>query len=224
MRTGQALAHRVTTMPELNANGPAAPPTLVVPYPRRLGASPHDTASHRALAGKLAILLGCPCAFDYEPGGARPGGERIYYVPAMTLGAPAAARLGIESEADLYGGVVTYEFVATISISLPALERAHAAPPLGWEAKLGERLRGCVLPGYTVFSSRDALRAGALLLRDGPVRIKPVHATAGRGQLTAHDEADLRAAVRGLDESEFAQCGLVLEEYLDSVVTYSVGV
>ena len=212
-------------MSKLKANGSAAPPALVVPYPRRLGASAHDIASHRSLAGKLATVLGCPCVLDYEPGGdARPGRERIYYVPAMTLGAPAAERLGIGNEADLYGGVVPYEFVATKAISHPVLERAHAAPPPGWEARLGERLRGCVLQGYTVFSCQDALRAGALLLRDGPVRIKPVHATAGRGQLTAHDEADLRAAVRSLDESEFAQCGLVLEEHLEDVDTYSVGV
>src|SRR5690606_41689360 len=118
------------------------------------------------------------------------------------------------------GGVVTDEFVAPRAVSLPGPDRAHAAARHGWEARLGERLRGCVLQGYTVFSCQDALRAGALLLRDGPVRIKPVHATAGRGQLTAHDEADLRAAVRSLDESEFAQCGLVLEEHLEDVDTY----
>ncbi|MBO9353795.1 DUF3182 family protein [Bordetella petrii] len=212
-------------MPTLSASPLAPRPDLVVAYPRRLGATAHDTATHRALAGKLAHLLGCPCAADYEPAQQPRGaaGGKIYYVPAITLGTPAAARLGIQAESDLYGGVVPYEFVATKAITHPMLDDARAAPPPGWAPGLGARLRDAVLAGYTVFSTEDALRAGTLLLRDGALRIKPVQATAGRGQVKVSDAAGLREALRAQDETEMAQCGLVLEEHLDEVVTYSVG-
>ncbi|MBV7486108.1 DUF3182 family protein [Bordetella sp. BOR01] len=211
-------------MPTLPASNPDSRPDLVVAYPRRLGACAHDTASHRALAARLASLLGCPCDPDYDPA-PRPGGRRgkIYYVPAMTLGSPAAARLDIRTEADLFGGVVPYDFVASKAITHPVPDAALAPPPAGWSARLGLRLQDAVLAGYTVFSAEDALHAGTLLLRDGPVRLKPVQATAGRGQVKMCDQAALREAVRGQDVNEIAQCGLVLEEHLEDVVTYSVG-
>ena len=212
-------------MPTLSAPSPDFHIDLVVAYPRRLGASAHEMASHRALTSKLAKLLGCACAIDYEPV-QQPRNhtdERIYYVPNMTLSSSAAARLGIHSDADLYGGVVPYEFVATKAITHPMLNEAHEPPPVGWSAQMGARLKDAVLAGYTVFSTEDALRAGALLLRSGAVRIKPVQATAGRGQMKVTDEAGLREALRAQDELETAQFGLVLEEHLDDVVTYSVG-
>ncbi|HYG44164.1 MAG TPA: DUF3182 family protein [Bordetella sp.] len=211
-------------MPTLPASNPEFRPDLVVAYPRRLGACTHDVASHRALAEKLASVLGCPCATHYQPPqkpAGRPG--KIYYVPAMTLGTPAAARLGIRTESHLFGGVVPYDFVASKAITHPLPEGAQAPAPAGWSLEMGARLQDAVLAGYTVFSAEDALHAGTLLLRDGPVRLKPVQATAGRGQVKISDETTLREAVRAQDVNELAQCGLVLEEHLDEVVTYSVG-
>ncbi|MBO1113783.1 DUF3182 family protein [Bordetella petrii] len=212
-------------MPTLPRSNPEPRPDLVVAYPRRLGASAHDTASHRTLAARLAALLGCPCSADYDPapGSASLAGRRIYYVPAMTLGSPAAARLGIRQESDLYGGVVPHDFVASKAITHPLLDGARAPAPAGWSARMGARLQDAVLAGYTVFSAEDALRAGALLLRHGAVRVKPVQATAGRGQARVCDEAELRDALRAQDKDEMAQFGLVLEEHLDDVTTYSVG-
>lgn len=212
-------------MPTLSAPESDSHADLVVAYPRRLGASAHEIASHHALASKLANLLGCACAVDYEPDQQphRRADEKIYYVPNTTLSSSAAARLSIHSEADLYGGVVPYEFVATKAITHPMLNEAHASPPAGWSPQMGARLKDAVLAGYTVFSIEDALHAGALLLRSGAVRIKPVQATAGRGQVKVTDEAGLREALRAQDELETAQFGLVLEEHLDDVVTYSVG-
>lgn len=204
---------------------PGRRPDLVAAYPRRLGASAHDTASHRALAGKLASLLGCPCSVDYEPAPASdgPARPRIYYVPATTLGSPAAARLGIQGEMDFYGGVVPHDFVASKAITHALLDGARAPAPAGWAAQMGARVRDAVLAGYTVFSAGDALLAGTLLLRNGPVRVKPVQATAGRGQVKVGDEAELRDALRAQNENETAQFGLVLEEHLEAIVTYSVG-
>jgi len=212
-------------MPHPTVSGSDSRPDLVAAYPRRLGASPHETASHRALAGKLAELLGCPCATDYEPADdatANPPGK-VYYVPAMTLGTAAAARLGIAGEADLYGGVVPYDFIASKAITHPLPDDAQVDAPPGWSRELGRQMQDIALAGYTVFSADDALRAGLLLLRDGPVRLKPVEATAGRGQRKVVDEAELREALRDQDPNETARCGLVLEEHLEEVVTYSVG-
>src|SRR3546814_443221 len=141
----------------------------------------------------------------------------------MTLGSPAAARLGIHCESDLYGGVVPHDFVAGKAITHPLLDGAQAPPPAGWAVRMGSQLQGAVLAGYTVFSHQDALRAGALLLRNGAVRVKPVQATAGRGQVQVSDEAELREALRAQDDDETARFGLVLEEHLQDVVTYSVG-
>jgi len=212
-------------MPHPTVSGSGSRPALVAAYPRRLGASAHEVASHRALAGKLAELLECPCATDYEPAddaAANPPGK-VYYVPAMTLGTAAAARLGIAGEADLYGGVVPYDFIASKAITHPLPDDAQVDAPPGWSRDLGRRMQDIALAGYTVFSADDALRAGLLLLRDGPVRLKPVEATAGRGQRKVVDEAELREALRDQDPNETARCGLVLEEHLEEVVTYSVG-
>ncbi|WP_028356126.1 DUF3182 family protein [Bordetella petrii] len=208
----------------LRSSDAVARPDLVVAYPRRLGASAHETASHQELARRLAGLLGCACDVDYEPP-AHPAGaaRRLYYVPAMTLGAAAATRLGIAGEADLYGGVVPYDFVSTKAITHPTPPNARTAPPAGWSARLQARLQGAVLAGYTVFSPEDAQLAGHLLLRAGPVRIKPVEATAGRGQRTVRDATELQEAIRAQNADDIARCGLVLEEHLDAVTTYSVG-
>jgi hypothetical protein len=80
-----------------------------------------------------------------------------------------------------------------------------------------------VLSGYTVFNQQDADRAGRLILANGPVRIKPVLATAGRGQIVAHDQAELDQAIAQQDMAEVETWGLVLEEDLTDVVTLSVG-
>lgn len=46
---------------------------------------------------------------------------------------------------------------------------------------LGDRIGDETLRGYSVFSVQDAYRAAMALLRDSPVRIKPVRAKGGRG-------------------------------------------
>jgi len=200
-------------------------PRIVAAFPRRPCAPAHETASQCALSGKLAGVLGAEFLEDYEPV-RRPEFAGVYYVPSRTLvheGAQAEARPSdVASPDDLFGGVVPHAFVATKAISHPLVEPGACAPP-GWTHAFGERVRQAVLRGVTVFSAADALRAGELLLREGPVRIKPVLGTGGRGQSVAHDAAALKSAVEGLDREELARCGLVLEENLEQVETYSVG-
>ena len=59
--------------------------------------------------------------------------------------------------------------------------------------------------------------------RSGPVRIKQVLATGGHGQSVARDAAELQRQLEAIDPSEVVSHGLVLEENLSEVRTFSVG-
>jgi hypothetical protein len=194
----------------------------VAAYPCRRSATQHETASQTALAQRVAAMLGLPLADNHRPTRNRYA-PNLFYVPDRTLvGLQRARTLGVTGPQDLFGGVVPHSFVATKSIThgLPAAE--SAAPP-GWNRDLGARLQELTLPGYTVFNARDAWLAGRLLLRNGPLRLKPSAGVAGRGQVVVHDESELEAALRAQPAREMAALGLVLEEDLADVVTYSVG-
>lgn len=181
----------------------------------------HERVVHWELARRLARLQGLAFLGARQLPAAGPG--RPYWVPADTLvGAEQARQLGIETENDLFGGLVPHPFIATKSISHPLFEPGSAAPP-GWSADFSERVGDAVLHGFTVFSLADARRAGRRLLECGPVRIKPVRSKAGRGQALAASAEALIRVLDGLDERETASHGLVLEEHLEAVRTYSVG-
>ncbi|WP_122827541.1 DUF3182 family protein, partial [Pseudomonas viridiflava] len=53
--------------------------------------------------------------------------------------------------------------------------------------------------------------------------LKPVLATAGRGQVVVTTEAELAEAITRQDLHEIQDYGLVLEENLTEVITFSVG-
>lgn len=65
--------------------------------------------------------------------------------------------------------------------------------------------------------------AGAEMLRSGTIRVKPVLGRAGKGQSVITGIDELQALLEQMDESELAIWGLVLEENLTDVITYSVG-
>ncbi|MBV6290314.1 DUF3182 family protein [Pseudomonas sp. MAFF 301350] len=178
----------------------------------------HEHSVHLKLADGLARLL------DTEVVDAATSAQRdsLYYLPTETLIDPTRhAALGVRSIADFFGGMVQHPYMATKAISHPL--PAHAAFPLGWTDDFARQASEALLRGYTVFSREDALRAGDLLLHDGPIRLKPVRATAGRGQTVLTDIHELPALVDQLDRQELAVWGLVLEENLDDVTTFSVG-
>lgn len=195
---------------------------LVVAYPRRADASEHEIASQEAMAVRLAALLGRRFKPDYRPSRHRDE-PPPYYVPDRTLiGVVRAARLGITRAADLYGGVAPHSFVAGKSIT-HGLPGPHAKAPKAWVASLADTLRDVVLAGYTAFTHHDAEAAGLLLLTHGRLRIKPADATAGRGQVVVRNAAELRAALADQSAPAMRRLGLVLEEDLEDVTTYSVG-
>lgn len=195
---------------------------MVAAYPRRAGASEHEIASQEALALRLAALLG----LRFEPG-FRPSRHRgkppPYYVPDRSITSLArAAKLGITHAADLYGGVTPHAFVASKAITHGVLD-AQAKAPEGWVRSLADDLREVVLRGYSAFTLEDALRAGERLLRHGPLRIKPADATAGRGQIVATTLDELRKGLALQHPASVRRLGLVLEEDLAQISTYSVG-
>ncbi|MNM22489.1 hypothetical protein D3C81_328670 [compost metagenome] len=179
----------------------------------------HEHAVHLKLAAGLAQLLGCPQGQPDRPPSAS---DHYYYLPTETLIDPSRyATLGIRSEQDLFGGLVSHPYMATKAISHPL--PANASFPPGWTDQFARQACDALLRGYTVFSKADASRAAQLLLREGPLRVKPVLACAGRGQTVISHEHELQPLLEGMDDQDLALWGLVLEEDLDQVQTFSVG-
>jgi hypothetical protein len=189
--------------------------------PARGFAHGHERATREGIARRLAALKGFDFAGEFDPDARYPG--PVYLVPSDTLvGLEAAAALGVRGEGDLFGGAVPHAFMATKAITHPLVGPDAAAPP-GWSPAFGHRVRGAVLAGFTAFSRADARRAGGRLLERGPVRVKRVRATGGRGQAVAADAAALEAALDAVEAAELSEHGLVLEEDLAGVTTHSVG-
>ncbi|WP_157267607.1 DUF3182 family protein [Azohydromonas aeria] len=190
-------------------------------YPCRADAREHEIATQRGVARRLAALMGCDFADGTAEGAT---GSLGYVVPNETLmSLDAARRLGIRGEDDLFGGVVPAPFVATKVIT-HGLWRPDAAAPAGWSPDFGERVRGSVLPGWSVFSLEDARAAGLALLQDGEVRVKPARGIGGSGQSVVRDARALEAALEALDAAELQRHGLVLERNLaGELQTYSIG-
>lgn len=195
---------------------------VVVPYldDRAEPVAEHERLSLLGFASRLAVLLG------YEDGGLdattmKYPGHR-YFVPCDTLTSAQAAALGIRGADDLFGGVVPHAFVATKAIS-HALVRPDAAAVPGWNPAFAELVQGVVLAGHTVFDLDDARIAAARLLARGPVRLKVASAKGGHGQSVHGDLGSLQAMLDKLDVDEIAAHGLVLEEDLQELSTFSAG-
>lgn len=179
----------------------------------------HEHGAHLKLADGLAHLLGCP---HLQPGEQPGDADGYYYLPTETLIDPKRyAALGILGENDLFGGLVPYPYMATKAISHPL--PAGASFPPGWTDEFARQASNALLRGYTVFSKADARAAAQLLLLDGPLRVKPVLACAGRGQQVITTEHALEPLLATMDDQSLALWGLVLEEDLSDVQTFSVG-
>ena len=201
---------------------PAVTPAVMPYRPDKCTAAGHEIVTHLRIAQKLAALLGCPLQ-DLPDDLAlwRAVHGTPYYVPFDTLEIATARALGIHSVADLFGGVVPHAFVATKVITHPVLS-PDASAPAGWNPAMGEQIATVVLPGYSAFAVGDARRAGRLLLRDGPVRIKAPMSKGGLGQQVVQDAHALDAALAPLEDT-LVNTGVVLERDIDHVRTCSVG-
>jgi hypothetical protein len=192
----------------------------IVTYAPDMDKSGHDALSRTAVTKRLAELLGAEFRGEYSGKAAK--SANVYFVPQHTLLREQAEQLGIHGEDDLYGGVVPHPFVATKAIT-HSIVSEHARAPHGWSHDLGNTLADVVLPGYSAFTETDVVNAGRLMLRLGCVRIKPAHHLGGLGQRVVTNESELDAAVVALDKDDLHEHGVVLEQNLETPVTYSIG-
>lgn len=181
----------------------------------------HESVSRAWVAGRLAGLKGYEDAGEYDASVRYRG--PLYFVPGETLvNLETANELGIRTEDDLFGGVVPYAFVATKAITHPLVD-AQASAPEGWSHDFGRRVADSILLGYAAFSLDDARRAGERLLKGGPARVKQSRGIGGRGQIVVTETRELDAALDDMEAEELARYGIVIEQHLEQVATYSVG-
>lgn len=194
---------------------------LVVAHSVRPEAPLHEVETNRALARWLAQIVGLKYGGSYDP--ELHDGQDLYLLPTQTLvGAAAARALGVKGPDDLWGGYVDHDFICTKAISHGLLNR-HACAPDGWAPLFSERVRSVVLDGLSVFSFDDARPAAEHLLYSGPIRLKPIHACAGRGQEVIKSLDEFDAILARPEAKKLFSEGVVLEQDLDKVITHSVG-
>jgi Protein of unknown function (DUF3182) len=193
----------------------------VYPVPGSGFINRHERATHEGIARRLAALKGFSFVGEFVPGSRYPA--PVYLVPSDTLvGLAAAEKLGMRGEQDLFGGVVPDAFVATKAITHPLVGPDATSPP-GWSPEFGQQISDTVLSGFSAFTLEDARLAGLRLLERGPIRLKSVRATGGRGQVVVATEAALAAELGAMETREVLEHGPVLEEALEEVTTYSIG-
>lgn len=179
----------------------------------------HELAVHRQLGRKIAALMGTRFLDSYDP----QQHTDCYLIPDETLVTDTACRAaGIRGVEDFFGGAVAQPFMATKAITHPLFDKPARFPP-GWSERFSQQASSAILRGHTVFDLDDAVRAGEHLLRQGSVRLKPVRGKAGRGQEVLSDRQQLLNSIAGQNPEEVATWGLVIEENLSDVITYSVG-
>ncbi|KAA0982108.1 DUF3182 family protein [Pseudomonas sp. ANT_J28] len=194
---------------------------LVVAHSVRPEAPLHEVETNRALARWLAQILGLKYGGSYDP--ELHNGRDLYLLPTQTLvGVAAARQLGVKGPEDLWGGYVDHDFICTKAIS-HGLRNKDAHAPEGWSPLFSERVRSVVLDGLSVFSMADARPAAEHLLYSGPIRIKPIHACAGRGQEVIKSLDQFDAILARPEANALFTEGVVLEQDLDQVITHSVG-
>lgn len=194
---------------------------LVVAHSVRPEAPLHEVETNRALARWLAQILGLKYGGSYDP--QLHNGRDLYLLPTQTLvGVAAARQLGVNGPEDLWGGYVDHDFICTKAIS-HGLRNKDARAPEGWSPLFSEQVRSVVLDGLSVFSVEDARPAAEHLLYTGPIRIKPIHACAGRGQEVIKSLDQFDAILARPDAKALFTEGVVLEQDLDNVITHSVG-
>ena len=180
----------------------------------------HETATRAEIARRLALLSGFDFIGEYDAGvryDCRP-----YFVPSDTLTSATAASLRIDDAGDLFGGVVPTAFLATKTITHPLVDEDARAPD-GWSPAFPRFVADSVLPGISAFARGDALCAGRMLLERGAVRVKLATGIAGLGQWVARNEAELESVIEAIDDREFNEAGVVVEQNLTDVATHSVG-
>ncbi|MDR6954630.1 hypothetical protein J2X65_004006 [Ancylobacter sp. 3268] len=197
---------------------PGSAPVVFIPE----GAVPsgHREIAVHELARRIATLRGTRLVSLAD---VVDRGVRGFAVPVATLiGAYPAGQIGVESERDLFGGLVPYPVQAGKAIS-HSLINEDALRPKGWVPLFGIAVGNAVLDGFSVFDPGSALHAGRTLLKAGPCRLKPAWTDGGREQSVIGDLRSLEHALGQLDPQQLSVHGAVLEQDLSEAVVFSVG-
>jgi hypothetical protein len=206
----------------MNERTAATTAGMVVVYFSRLGGRLREDQKVMLAADAQAIARLKSYCFGGEHRAAAHYPGPVYFVPDDTLLSDEASCLGVTCPDDLYGGVVPYPFVKTKAITHPLVSDA-ASRPAGWSDLFPESVADVVLPGYTAFSPADARIAARRLLGRGAIRLKKPLGASGKGQTAVTTMAELDSFLERFPADEMATYGLVLEENLREVETFSVG-
>jgi hypothetical protein len=183
--------------------------------------SEHEAASLQHIANKLACIKGYTCAGNYDSN--RVYSDKLYFVPTATVtDCETARRIGIHGDGDLFGGVVPRPYMATKAITHPLVD-GRAVAPEGWSYTFSQNVKPVTLFGFSAFTLNDALRAGERVLEHGPARVKPANGVGGRGQIVVFNNDDLNRALGAIGDSEISRSGVVIEQNLAEVTTFSIG-
>lgn len=210
--------HDVAPVPSFTNARALAGIALYSPREQR-GGNRHDQTSREVLVARLAALLRIPLIPQVET--TDDVGPDILLVPKETIvDGPGSTRA--LSATTLLGGRVPHPFVATKAITHGLISR-DAVRPEGWSHTMADRLGDAALNGYTAFTAADAIEAGLRLLGNGPARVKDVNGKASLGQTVVNTADELRAVIAEQNPDELARFGVVVEENMSEVETYSVG-
>jgi hypothetical protein len=180
----------------------------------------HERITLAAVANTIAQVKRYEFAGRYD--NAHNYSGNVFFVPDDTLMLDEALCLGIRSLNDFFGGIVPHSFVKTKSITHRLITSDADRPP-GWSPAFAQRVREVVLPGYSVFSARDARIATARMLIRGAIRVKEPLGDGGRGQTLITTVGELDKLLERFPPNEISAYGLVLETNLRRVTTLSVG-
>ena len=209
----------IAPMPSFTNGFPLAGIALFDPVDHSPG-NLHDQQSREVLVSRMATLLRIPLLGSVAD--ADDVGPDVLLVPRDTLVEETLSSKTRLSVGTLLGGLVPYRFAATKAITHGLVGR-EASRPTGWSPTMARRLKDAALNGYTAFTAAEAIEAGRRLLRHGPARVKEVCARASLGQTVVETEAQLTAVIEQQDPRQLADFGIVVEENLTDVETYSVG-
>ena len=207
----------------MHATHRAPPPRGLVVTHLRSSTIPrdgHEASTQRETARRLAKIKGFLDGGEFDSLARYPAPK--YFIPHETLTSAAASRLGIHGEDDLFGGVVPFSFAGTKTITHP-LVRTRSVAPRGWSIEFPRRVSKVVLNGFSAFDADDAFIGGRRLLEQGAVRVKLATANAGKGQFVVDTMAALATTLDRIDPSDMSEAGIVLEQNLAEVTTYSIG-
>lgn len=201
-----------------------APRTVRSLSPGAFDPAGHEHATHRRLVERVAELLGLPQGAELLVQHIDPAASAAptYFVPLQTISTALASACGIHGTDDLFGGVVPHLHVGTKLITHGLVSPGSIAPE-GWSMPFARAVEHVVLRGYSVFDADDLRRAAAMLLADGAVRFKQPGGIGGEGQQVVASPEQLATACTAADDAGLWRDGLVVEQNLGGVTTFSVG-